>query len=141
MITGSVTKKQLAAWQALWQQRRASMQSNRISGVQLDAYFREKYRPEPYQNAAFAEVVRRNVTEYTGIALSPEIVTYQLHDTILIGIDLLTGYFHVESKNLAAMADIWDDLFVTRGLSAADLDNYVLTAQYILLQEAAAAQE
>ncbi len=141
MITRPVTKKQLAAWQALWQQRRASMQPNRISGLQLDAYFREKYRPKPYKNAAFADVVRRNVTEYTGIAVSSEIVTYQLHDALLIGIDLLTGYFHVESENFTAMAAIWDDLFVTRGLSAADLENYVLTAQYILLQEKAAAQE
>ncbi len=136
MITRPITKKQLAVWQSLWQQRRADMQPNRISGVQLNAYFREKYQPQPFENTAFAEVVRRNITEYTGVSINPEIVTYQLHDTILIGIDLLTGYFHVESEDTAAMAAIWDDLFVARGLSETDLENYVLTAQYILLKEA-----
>lgn len=137
MITTPVTKAQLQQWKTIWQNHHAQMQPNRISGVQLDAYFREKYDPHALENAAFSKVVCLNVMEQGGCSVQPIIMTYQTQNGVLVGIDLNTGYFHVEDDDTVAMAAIWDDLFVMRGLSAKDLQNYALTAQYILLKEAA----
>lgn len=137
MITMPVTKAQLQQWKTLWQNHHAHMQPNRISGAQLNAYFCEKYDPQVLENAAFSKVVCLNVMEQGDCSVQPTIMTYQMQNGVLVGIDLSTGYFHVEDDDMVAMTAIWDDLFVTRGLSAKDLQNYVLTAQYILLKEAA----
>lgn len=56
-------------------------------------------------------------------------------DNIYVGIDLDTGFFQVESKDIQRCVPIYDDLFVTRGLSALDLQNYVITGQYIELTD------
>ena len=47
--------------------------------------------------------------------------------------DLTTGFFQVESEDPAASARVYDDLFVYRGLDAADLENFFLVAQYVTL--------
>ena len=54
-------------------------------------------------------------------------------DDVYAGIDLSTGYFHVESENIEAMDKIYDALFVFRGLNAEDFDNYVIVGQYLEL--------
>lgn len=136
MITAPVTKAQLQQWKTLWQNHHAHMQPNRISGAQLDAYFREKYYPQVLENAEFSKVVCLNAMEQQDCSVQPIIMTYQTQNGVLVGIDLSTGYFHVENDDIVAMAAIWDDLFVTRGLSAEDLQNYALIAQYILLKKA-----
>lgn len=136
MITSHVTKEQLTEWHILWQQHHALMHPNRISGTKLDAYFREKYQPRILENAEFSKVVCLNVMERAGHSIQPEIKTYQTQNGVLVGIDLTTGEFHVENENTEAMAAVWDDLFVARGLSDEDLQNYVLTAQYIQLKAA-----
>jgi hypothetical protein len=46
---------------------------------------------------------------------------------IFVGVDLVTGYFHVEGSGL-----LWDELYAFRGLDAMDIQNYVCVAQYIL---------
>lgn len=51
-----------------------------------------------------------------------------------MGIDLNTGFFQVECEDIDKMKIIWDDLLVVRGLSEEDIENYVIAAQYILLQ-------
>jgi hypothetical protein len=45
---------------------------------------------------------------------------------IILGIDLETGFFHVEGSSL-----LWDELFAFRGLDEDDLNNYYLVAEYI----------
>jgi hypothetical protein len=45
---------------------------------------------------------------------------------IILGIDLETGFFHVEGSSL-----LWDELFAFRGLDAEDLTNFYLVAEYI----------
>ena len=51
-----------------------------------------------------------------------------------MGIDLNTGFFQVECEDINKMKIIWDDLFIVRGLSEEDIENFVIAAQYILLQ-------
>ncbi|NLE26263.1 MAG: hypothetical protein GX625_13140, partial [Clostridiaceae bacterium] len=48
-----------------------------------------------------------------------------------VGIDLLSGYFQVESGETEQMVPIYDDLFVYRGLDATDLKNFALVGQYL----------
>ena len=133
MITSQITEQQLAQWKALYQSHVGVLKPNRISGAALDEYFREKYQPVKTTNAAFQEVVLRNVQENESSADISKIVVYILNDEIYVGIDLISGFFQVECEDISKMASIWDDLFVTRGLSACDLENFVVTAQYILL--------
>ena len=64
----------------------------------------------------------------------PQVVSYILDENVFVGIDILTGYFYVESDDFEKMKLIHDDLFVFRGLDDMDLKNYFLVAQYILLK-------
>ena len=64
--------------------------------------------------------------------LAPQIIAYKSKDSsILVGIDLITGFFHIEGKDIKTVTDIYDDLFLFRGLDEKDLKNYFLVAQYI----------
>lgn len=143
MITERVTPEKLAAWQALYAQYRDSLRPNRISGEELDGYFREKYCPELYDSAAFREVVRWNAqVQYPDAPTEADgILSYRLAGEILVGIDPVTGFFHVECENIGRAVPVWDDLFTARGLDAQDLENYVLTAQYLELTGAGAKEE
>ncbi len=62
----------------------------------------------------------------------PQIVAYKAKDSsVLVGIDLVTGFFHIEGKDINRVAEIYDDLFLFRGLDETDIKNYFLVAQYI----------
>lgn len=64
-----------------------------------------------------------------------QIVSYKIESyNIMVGIDLVTGYFHVESENMDKAEKVYNDLFVFRGLDEKDLENYFLVGQYIQLQ-------
>ena len=47
-------------------------------------------------------------------------------DRIFVGVDAATGYFYVEGSE-----ELWDELFVYRGLDELDLRNFALTGQYV----------
>lgn len=141
MIISAVTREQLAYWQQIYRLYGSSLQPNRMSGVALDAYFREKYSPERTENQAFADVVRANALEEEKAFATAEVATYLLDGDIYVGIDTVSGFFQVECTQMEKMISVWDDLFVTRGLSQRDLENYVLTAQYILLMQQLKKQE
>lgn len=64
---------------------------------------------------------------------SPVIICYLLNPEIYVGIELRTGFFHVESIHIDKCIPIYDDLFVRRGLDSDDLQNYVLAGQYLEL--------
>lgn len=134
MITQQVTQEQLAAWQALYRKKRPQLRPNRITGAALDRYFREHYAPEEADLPEFRGTVRMNALESEHSAGTPEdIRVYRLAGGVYVGIDTASGFFHVECEEMALAVPVWDDLFTARGLSASDLDNYVLTAQYLLL--------
>ena len=63
-----------------------------------------------------------------------DIVSYTLNGDIFVGIDLKTGFFHIESDNVRKSIPIFDDLFITRGLSVDELRNFVIVGQYLELK-------
>ena len=96
------------------------------------AYFREKYHPAAVAPEAFREVVFLNAQEQTP---EPDIAVYTLPGDVWVGIDRVSGYFHVECEDMAKAVPVWDDLFLQRGLNRQDLANYVVTGQYLQLQQ------
>ncbi len=135
MITAPVSQEQLAFWKKLWEQNRSSLQPNRITGAELNAYFCKKYAPAILDDPGFREVVHDNLMQRYSDRLdySPEMNCYLLRSDIYVGIELKTGFFHIESIHIDQCIPIYDDLFVQRGLDADDLQNYVLVGQYLEL--------
>jgi hypothetical protein len=114
------------------------LQPNRKTGVEVNQYFCDKYAPDIFVFNEFSEVVQQNIfmndfyKEKLPKGVLPQIVTYTLENScIFVGIDLISGYIHVEGENLGSVEEIYDDLFVFRGLDEKDIENYFLVAQYI----------
>ena len=63
MITAPVSQEQLAFWKKLWEQNRSSLQPNRITGAELNAYFCKKYAPAILDDPGFREVVHDNLMQ------------------------------------------------------------------------------
>jgi len=133
MIIEKVTKKQIEAWKALYREKKKLLRVNRITGEELQRYFVEKYHPEKGSSPAFEKIVYLNAVDEG--EKSPEIVSYTLKDDIFVGMELKSGSFHVECEDKKKMIPIWDDLFVQRGLSLKDIENFVIAAQYLVLTE------
>lgn len=138
MITSEPTAEMIQEWKQVYEVNHKQLKPNRISGREVDKYFRSKYSPALYYSPEFKKVVEYNIItnehsrEKLPTGVLPQIATYTLDgNTVLVGIDLITGYFHVESENTEKMAAIYDDLFVIRGLDEKDLENFFLVAQYI----------
>lgn len=135
MITAPVSKDQLVYWKQIWQEKLSSLKPNRISGTQLNEYFQSAYSPEICEDKHFREAVAFNLKEQYGkeTAGYANIVCYSVNKEIYVGIDLNTGFFQVESKDIEKCILIYDDLYVKRGLDKDDLRNYVTVGQYIEL--------
>jgi hypothetical protein len=140
MLTTKPTTEVIAAWKQLFETYHTGMNPNRKTGTEVDAYFREKYPYQIFDNSTFRKVVETNImeNEYSrnklpgGIA--PVIKSYRIGD-VIIGIDLSSGEFHIESEDISKVVPIYDDLFVYRGLDEDDLHNYFLVAEYIELTQ------
>lgn len=113
------------------------LKPNRISGSDLNTYFQDKYPTKNYDNEKFKEVVHLNSKEHfhENAGNINDIVAYTLNGDIYVGIDLKTGFFHIESEDVSQSIPIYDDLFITRGLSKEDLQNYVIVGQFLELKE------
>lgn len=138
MLTTEPTEEMVQEWRRIHGEYREKLKPNRKSGEQVNQYFTEKYSPERYDSAEFVSAVEYNIMmneperEKLPEGVLPQIVTYKLCDgTISVGIDLATGFIHVESEDIQRAAEIYDDLFLFRGLDEKDIDNCFLTAQYI----------
>ena len=64
----------------------------------------------------------------------PDIRCYRTGNA-LVGIDLVSGAFHVEAVDMAEAIPVYNDLCVFRGLSEDDLKNFVLVAEYVRLTQ------
>ena len=64
----------------------------------------------------------------------PDIRCYRTGNA-LVGIDLVSGAFHVEAVDMAEAIPVYNDLFDFRGLSEDDLKNFVLVAEYVRLTQ------
>ena len=140
MLTMSPSEEMIKEWKELYQEHRKALSSNRKSGMEVDAYFREQYAPVIFDSDEFKKVVEANILanayeqEKLPEGKAPQIVCYKIErDNIMVGIDLLTGYIHVESENIDKAEGVYNDLFVFRGLDEKDLENFFLVAQYIKL--------
>ena len=135
MITECVTKEKINYWKQLWQEKVSTLKPNRISGIQLNDYFQNKYSPTLYMDKDFLEAVKFNLIERHGekAAVFSNIICYLVDEDVYVGIDLSTGFIHIESNNIEKCIPIYDDLYVKRGLDNDDLQNFVLVGQYIEL--------
>ena len=76
MITSKVTKEQLEKWRELHNIWKDKLTVNRISGKELDEYFRKKYNPAENNIESFRTVVYLNSEAYNKKADMSEIHTY-----------------------------------------------------------------
>ncbi|MEG0911923.1 MAG: hypothetical protein RSF70_10145, partial [Ruthenibacterium sp.] len=89
-----------------------------------------------FESKRWESVVKANIMENECFrekvpqGMSPKIKSYSVGN-VMIGIDLLSGYFQVESEETEKIVPIYDDLFVYRGLDATDLKNFALVGQYL----------
>ena len=140
MLTTEATQKMIEEWKQLFESHHANMHHNRKSGTEVDADFRRKYSYQVFDNAEFQQVCKFNIMENNFIQkklserFSTNIRSY-LVDGVLVGIDLISGEFHVESEKTEKAVPIYDDLFMFRGLDCEDLKSFFLVAQYVKLTE------
>ena len=134
MITKALSNKKIAEMKQIYAAYRPALRPNRKSGVQVDDYFRSQNPCQPLENDAFRAAVAANAKENApGMFLGgtqPDVRCYCVGD-VWIGIDLISGAFHVEAKRIAAAVPIYDDLFAFRGLDEKDLQYFVLVAEYV----------
>lgn len=131
MITSEVTTEEIENWKKIYSENKNKLVVNRISGKELDDYFVRKYHPLQNAPSEFVEAVILNAKENGN---EPIVAAYLLEGNVYVGIDLKSGFFQVESEDTDKMKAVWDDLFLARGLSEDDIENYVIAAQYILLK-------
>ncbi len=150
MQTALPTEADIARWKEVFAEYHARLKPNRISGEQLRDYLTAHYPANLMQDAEIEQVVTGNIlaNECYSRALPegirPNPVCYKLSregtalplyasqdavyagSDILVGIDLVSGYFLVEGSSL-----LWDELYAHRGLSEDELSNYYCVAEYV----------
>ena len=129
MLTKEPTPEQNNEWKRIFETHCSQMQPNRKTGVQVDNYFRNKYPYQVYDNSEFKKIVELNIVQNAHSQSKLQIVG------VFIGIDLVSGEFHIESENINKSVPIYDDLFVYRGLDKEDLKNCFLVAEYVRLTQ------
>ncbi len=138
MLTTEPTIEMVQKWKRIYNENRNCLKPNRKSGAEINDYFYHKYCFDKFDSSAFRDVVKFNIIENElnreklPQDVAPQIVAYKSKDSsILVGIDLITGFFHIEGEDIDRVAEIYDDLFLFRGLDEKDINNYFLVAQYI----------
>jgi len=140
MLTTEMTSEMAAEWKQIFEEYHSAMRSNRKTGCEIDKYFREKYQHKIFDNAEFQKVVELSITENEFSCsklpkgMLPNIQSYRTGG-VLVGIDLSSGEFYIESEDIEQVIPIYDDLFVYRGLDEVDLKNYFLVAEYVKLTQ------
>ena len=138
MLTKKATKRQIAEWKKLFSE--STLSPNRKTGKEVDEYFRARYPSTPISDLAVKAVAEETILQNDFYAAKlpvgalPDVKCYRTGEAI-VGIDLVSGYFHVESPDRKEMERIYDDLFAFRGLDETDLQNYFLVAQYLLCKK------
>ncbi len=138
MLTTEPTIEMIREWKRIYNENHNCLNPNRKSGAEINDYFCNKYHFEKLDSLSFHDVVEFNIMENKSNreklpqGAVPQIVVYKAQDSsILVGIDLVTGFFHIEGKDTNNVTEIYDDLFLFRGLDEIDIKNYFLVAQYI----------
>ncbi len=140
MLTKEPNQEQINEWQRIFESHRFSMNPNRKTGSEIDSYFRSKYLYQVYDNPEFKKIIAFNIVqnEHSNSKLpnraKPIIKGYKIGD-VIVGIDLVSGEFYVESADIDKSVPVYDDLFVYRGLDEEDLKNCFLVAEYVRLTQ------
>ena len=138
MILSELTSEKIEKMKRVYEMHRPLLYPNRKSGAEVDAYFRSIYPYQPLDDYAFQSAAAANIMEnehsYAKLqdGIRPDIRCYRTGNA-LVGIDLVSGEFHVEAVDMAEAIPVYNDLFVFRGLSEDDLKNFVLVAEYVRL--------
>ncbi len=132
------TKEDVEKWKIVFENN--TLKANRISGASLDSYFRDKYKVTLIENDEFSEVFKfnlfENIPDYEEkYKQEPSICRYITEDNVYVGIDIVSGFFSVESECIDLCVPIYDDLFLKRGLDEEDLKNYFLVYEYVTLKD------
>ena len=138
MLTSEPTLEMVEKWKRIYRENCDRLNANRRSGEEVNGYFCRNYRYEKLDCPTFRETVKYNILENEPSreklpkGAVPQIATYRLLDEdVIVGIDLITGFFQVEGEEINRVAEIYDDLFVFRGLDERDVKNCFLVAQYV----------
>lgn len=140
MITTKLSNEKLKEYRKLYIECRNSLKPNRKSGQEVDRYFVDTYNATRVENPIFKKVVEYNILtndfkrEKLPLGTRPDVNVYMLDD-VLVGIDVVSGEFHVECRDIDRMSEIYDNLFAFRGLDKDDLKNFVLVGEYIKCTE------
>lgn len=154
MVTREAPGAQLRTWKDAWLAYKDRITPNRKTGAQIVRYLQDKYvLEETFEHEACA-VVEENVVrneynaeklppgESRGRALffvkkhgrgrralpagGPRRTRAGIQTGFLSAWTRRPGYFYVEGSQ-----ELWDELFVYRGLDALDLRNFALTGQFV----------
>ena len=140
MILSEITPDKVAEMKRVYEAHRPLLHPNRKSGAEVDAYFRSSYPYQPLDDRAFQAAAAANIMENEHLyaksqdGTRPDIRCCRMGN-VLVGIDLVSGEFHVEALDMADAIPVYNDLFVFRGLSEDDLKNFVLVAEYVRLTQ------
>jgi hypothetical protein len=150
MQTTPITQADVARWKQIYEEYKPRLKPNRISGALLYAYLEAHYPLHPLEDTRAEWVVTQNILQNECLArqlpegTAPEPVCcviepvgngealYSAQDAvfegieIIVGIDLVSGYFLVEGSSA-----LWDELYAHRGLNEDDLENFYSVAEYI----------
>ena len=126
MLTTEPTSEMIAEWKQIFEAHHSTLTPNRKFGHEVDQYFREKYIYKIFNNAEFQKIAMLNILENEFFRNKlpedtlPNIQSYKTGN-VLVAIDLYTGEFHVESERTEEAVQVYDDLFLYRGLDEEDL--------------------
>jgi len=150
MLMQECTPEMIAGWKAVFNEYSQRLRPNRKGAGDIIEYLEGKYHLTELADEKLKQVVIDNVllNEFhasklpAGKTVAPRVfrvlnsgqaqLLYREQDDvfkgqdIILGIDMETGFFHVEGSSL-----LWDELFAFRGLDKDDLTNYYLVAEYI----------
>ena len=150
MQTKQPTAEGIAHCKKLFAEYGPRLKPNRIDGAQLYDYLRAHYDVLPMEDARLTQIVSDNITKNecfnrelpAGTPPNPVCCKILRNDAasklyttqdavysgcdIIVGIDLVSGYFLVEGSSL-----LWDELYAHRGLNENDLSNYYSVAEYV----------
>lgn len=132
MLVKAATPELIEEWKNIYEQYHPFLIPNRKSGEELITYLESRYQVKPIQNDEAKQIVIDNIM--SNLAFKEKLPegsvpipkTYTIGDAIFVGIDIITGYFHVEGSE-----EIYDDLYAYRGLDEKDLENYFMVAEYV----------
>ncbi len=150
MLMQECTPEMAAEWKSVFNEYKGLLRPNRKKAADLIEYLEGKYQLVELEDERWKQVVADNVllngfdagklsagkkvapkvfrVENTGRARTLYLQQDEIFKgmEIIAGIDMETGFFHIEGSSM-----LWDELFAFRGLDKDDLSNYYLVAEYI----------